>query len=103
MASAPKSSATPSFVLAMPPMPPEKNAKSTSCTSQTHRLPYVRGGEFACRHGVRGVHGNWWVQEKIETIAKEMYGADGVTFTDKAKKKLDLYTKLVRLAVGWWT
>ena len=36
------------------------------------------------------------IADKITTIAKEMYGADGVTFTSKAKAKLETYTRLVR-------
>ena len=34
------------------------------------------------------------IEEKIETIAREVYGADGVTFLPEAKKKIRLYTKL---------
>jgi len=34
------------------------------------------------------------IQEKIETIAKEIYGADGVTFDAAAQRKLKLYTDL---------
>lgn len=34
------------------------------------------------------------VYEKIETIAKEIYGADGVDFTDEAKSAIDGYIKL---------
>ncbi len=30
------------------------------------------------------------LEEKIELIAKEVYGADGVTYTDKAKEKLEM-------------
>lgn len=30
--------------------------------------------------------------DKIATIAKEIYGADGVEFSDKAKEQLALYT-----------
>ncbi|MBS9768043.1 MAG: formate--tetrahydrofolate ligase [Flavobacteriaceae bacterium] len=33
-------------------------------------------------------------QEKIETIAKKMYGAKGVTYTLSARKKLEQYTEL---------
>ncbi|KAJ4395933.1 tetrahydrofolate synthase [Gnomoniopsis smithogilvyi] len=33
------------------------------------------------------------VQERIETIAKEMYGADAVEFSELAQKKVDTYTK----------
>lgn len=33
------------------------------------------------------------VEEKIETIAKEMYGAGEVEFLPEAQKKIDLYTK----------
>ena len=32
--------------------------------------------------------------EKIETVAREIYGADGVDFTADAKKKLDKFTEL---------
>lgn len=31
------------------------------------------------------------LQEKIETIAKEIYGADGVVFTDNAKKQIERF------------
>ncbi len=34
------------------------------------------------------------IQEKIETIAKEIYGADGVEFTGKALKEIAKYEKL---------
>jgi formyltetrahydrofolate synthetase len=34
------------------------------------------------------------IKEKIETICKEIYGADGVTFEPAAEKKVELYTKL---------
>jgi formyltetrahydrofolate synthetase len=34
------------------------------------------------------------IKEKIETICKEIYGADGVTFEPLAEKKVELYTKL---------
>ena len=34
------------------------------------------------------------IEEKIETIAREVYGADGVTFLPDAKKKIALYTAL---------
>jgi formate--tetrahydrofolate ligase len=33
------------------------------------------------------------IQEKIETIAKEIYGADGVDFTGKALKEIEKYEK----------
>lgn len=36
---------------------------------------------------------NGSVQERIEKIGKEMYGAAGVTFSDVAQKKIDTYTK----------
>ena len=34
------------------------------------------------------------IKEKIETIAKNVYGADGVDYTGEAEKKVELYTKL---------
>jgi formyltetrahydrofolate synthetase len=34
------------------------------------------------------------IKEKIETICKEIYGADGVLFEPEAEKKVELYTKL---------
>jgi formyltetrahydrofolate synthetase len=34
------------------------------------------------------------IKDKIETICKEIYGADGVEYTPEAEKKIDLYTKL---------
>jgi formyltetrahydrofolate synthetase len=33
------------------------------------------------------------IKEKIETIAREMYGADGVEYSEKAEKQIDLYTR----------
>ncbi|EME46938.1 hypothetical protein DOTSEDRAFT_70768 [Dothistroma septosporum NZE10] len=36
---------------------------------------------------------NGSVQERIEAIAKKMYGASSVTFSDVAQKKVDTYTK----------
>jgi methylenetetrahydrofolate dehydrogenase (NADP+)/methenyltetrahydrofolate cyclohydrolase/formyltetrahydrofolate synthetase len=34
------------------------------------------------------------IKEKIETICKQIYGADGVEYTPEAEKKVELYTKL---------
>lgn len=34
------------------------------------------------------------IKEKIETIAKKIYGADGVDYSPEAEKKIALYTKL---------
>jgi formyltetrahydrofolate synthetase len=34
------------------------------------------------------------IKDKIETICKEIYGADGVTYEPLAEKKVELYTKL---------
>ena len=34
------------------------------------------------------------LEEKIETVAREIYGADGVTYSPSAKKELDRITKL---------
>jgi methylenetetrahydrofolate dehydrogenase (NADP+)/methenyltetrahydrofolate cyclohydrolase/formyltetrahydrofolate synthetase len=34
------------------------------------------------------------IKEKIETICKEIYGADGVEYTPEAEKKIELYTRL---------
>jgi len=34
------------------------------------------------------------IKEKIELIAKKMYGADGVEFSPEAEKQVELYTKL---------
>ncbi|MGQ9668433.1 MAG: formate--tetrahydrofolate ligase, partial [Anaerolineae bacterium] len=34
------------------------------------------------------------IKEKIETIAREIYRADGVDFAPAAEKKIELYTKL---------
>ena len=33
------------------------------------------------------------IKEKIETIAREMYGAAGVEYSEKAEKQIDLYTR----------
>ena len=35
------------------------------------------------------------IVDKIEIIAKKIYGADGVTLSDEAKNKVALYTKQV--------
>jgi formyltetrahydrofolate synthetase len=34
------------------------------------------------------------IKEKIETIAREIYRADGVTYTQEANEKIELFTKL---------
>jgi formyltetrahydrofolate synthetase len=34
------------------------------------------------------------IKDKIETICKEIYGADGVEYSEEAEKKIALYTKL---------
>ena len=34
------------------------------------------------------------IKEKIEIICKEIYGADGVTYSEEAEAKIELYTKL---------
>jgi len=34
------------------------------------------------------------IKAKIETICKEIYGADGVTFSDEAEKKIEKFTAL---------
>jgi formyltetrahydrofolate synthetase len=34
------------------------------------------------------------IKEKIETICKEIYGADGVNYSPEAEAKIDLYTRL---------
>jgi formyltetrahydrofolate synthetase len=34
------------------------------------------------------------IKDKIETICKEIYGADGVEYSEEAEKKIELYTKL---------
>ena len=34
------------------------------------------------------------IKEKIATICKEIYGADGVEYSEEAEKKVELYTKL---------
>jgi len=35
----------------------------------------------------------WPIKKKIEIIATEIYGADGVNYLPEAEKKIDLYTK----------
>ena len=35
------------------------------------------------------------IEEKIATIAKKIYGADGIELLEEAKMKVDLYTKQV--------
>jgi len=34
------------------------------------------------------------IKDKIETICKEIYGAEGVEYSPEAEKKIELYTKL---------
>ena len=34
------------------------------------------------------------IKEKIETICKEIYGADGVDYSPEAEAKIELYTRL---------
>jgi len=36
---------------------------------------------------------DWSIKKKIETIADKIYGADGVSYSAEAEKKIDLYTK----------
>jgi methylenetetrahydrofolate dehydrogenase (NADP+) / methenyltetrahydrofolate cyclohydrolase / formyltetrahydrofolate synthetase len=38
------------------------------------------------------------ITEKIEIIAREIYGADGIELSDEAKQKVDLYHKQVRVS-----
>ncbi len=35
----------------------------------------------------------WSIKEKIETIAREIYGAGSVTYSEEAERKIDLYTR----------
>jgi formyltetrahydrofolate synthetase len=37
---------------------------------------------------------DWDIKKKIETIATEIYGADGVEYTPEAEAKVELYTRL---------
>jgi formyltetrahydrofolate synthetase len=37
---------------------------------------------------------DWSIKRKIETIAKEIYGADGVDYTTEAEKRIGEYTRL---------
>jgi formyltetrahydrofolate synthetase len=37
---------------------------------------------------------DWSIKQKIETIAREIYGADGVDFSLEAEKKVEEYTRL---------
>ena len=37
---------------------------------------------------------NWPIKKKIETIAREIYGADGVDFSPEAEAKVEEYTRL---------
>ncbi len=36
----------------------------------------------------------WSIKQKIEILAKEIYGADGVDYAPEAEKKIELYTRL---------
>jgi formyltetrahydrofolate synthetase len=35
----------------------------------------------------------WSIKQKIETIAREIYGAGSVTYAEEAERKIDLYTR----------
>ena len=37
---------------------------------------------------------DWTIKQKIEKIAKDIYGADGVDYSPEAEKKIELYTRL---------
>jgi formyltetrahydrofolate synthetase len=37
---------------------------------------------------------DWSIKQKIEKIAKDIYGADGVEYSPEAEKKIELYTRL---------
>jgi formyltetrahydrofolate synthetase len=37
---------------------------------------------------------DWPIKKKIETIATQIYGADGVEYSPEAEKKIELYTRL---------
>jgi len=37
---------------------------------------------------------DWSIKQKIETIAKKIYGADGVDYSPEAQAKVDLYTRM---------
>jgi formyltetrahydrofolate synthetase len=37
---------------------------------------------------------DWSIKQKIETIAREIYGAGGVSYTPEAEAKIELYTRL---------
>jgi formyltetrahydrofolate synthetase len=37
---------------------------------------------------------DWSIKKKIETIATQIYGADGVEYSPEAEKKIELYTRL---------
>jgi len=54
-----------------------------------------RPGMLALRILTRPCDARMRAQDKIRTVAQEMYGADDVTFTDKALAKLETYTRLV--------
>jgi len=47
-------------------------------------------GNFKFLYPLKGTS----IKDKIETICKEVYGADGVEYTPEAEKKVELYTKL---------
>jgi methylenetetrahydrofolate dehydrogenase (NADP+) / methenyltetrahydrofolate cyclohydrolase / formyltetrahydrofolate synthetase len=40
-----------------------------------------------------GLHSS--ITDKIETVAREIYGADGIELSEEAKRKVDLYQKQV--------
>ncbi len=47
-------------------------------------------GDFKFLYPLKGTS----IKEKIETICREIYGADGVEYSPEAKEKIELYTEL---------
>ena len=43
------------------------------------------------------------LEEKIGVIAREIYGADGISLSDEAKKKIEDYTRQVRYEMSYPT
>ena len=93
---------------------------STAEVELIRRLALEAGAEgaFACTHWMNGGRGavelaeavvsasrkpkrfeflyplNWPIKQKIETIARRVYGADGVDYLPEAEAKIELYTRL---------
>jgi len=66
---------------------PLANAVIKACTSMSSNS----------NHSIQFLYDiNESIEKKIETIAKEMYGADGISISDIAKEKIKVYEREVK-------